>query len=253
MKLALFIFLIPMFGLAQTTVNSLYFPQQEINDALQKAWQQHAVAPACTGSCVQAGPGSSSGIYQLLQQRNSDNAVQQSMLKSQGILYIGNTPNDTLIVTGAWQNNGPVFVINNGVLIFENAQATISGFLLVAGTGKIIATNSSFFFPQQYFYEWGLQAAQHGQMYMRHCSLDFNGMAHGFGISDSATIIQQNVYFADNATTTGLNNHATYIVDSANLVGEIVACDSINLVLQNVDTVIVRIALYYRSRQHQTP
>lgn len=239
MKLPLLLLLFPVFIHAQTLFNGQPFPQQQVNAALQKAWEEKDNALSCTSTQTQTGAATPSGIYQLLQQKGSGNALQQSTLKSAGILYVGNTPNDTLVVTGPWQNNSPVFVVNDGVLIFNNAQATISGFLLVAGTGKIIATNSSFYFPQQYFYEWGLQAAQHGQMYMRNCTLDFNGLAHDIGISDSATLIQQNVYFNDNNTTTGINNQATYILDSVNLAGEIVATDSIHLILENVDTVKV--------------
>ncbi len=236
MKLPLLLLFLPVFIQAQTLFNGQPFPQQQVNQAIQKAWEQKEKSVSCAGSQTQTGAASPSGIYQLLQQKGN---TPPSTLKSQGILYIGNTPNDTLVVTGAWQNDGPVFVINDGVLIFNNAQANIAGFLLVGGTGKIIATNSSFFFPQQYFYEWGLEAVEHGQMYMRNCTLDFNNMAHTINVADSATLIQQNVFFTDNTTTTGLNNKATYIVDSANLVGEIVATDSIHLILQNVDTVIV--------------
>ena len=242
MKLLPLLLLLSFFSNAQNLINGQPFPQQQLNEAIQKAWEQSGnplpQAPATTGNHVKAQP---SGICHYIQQQTPEaKAARANNLKSGGnILYVGATSHDTLVVTGNWQYNGPVAVINDGVLIFNNANATISGSLIVTGYGQVLATNSYFLFPQQYFYEWGLQGDSHGLLQMRHCTLDFNQTATPWGMSDSATFSFQNVYFTSNASTIGLNGHARFLVDTANLLGEIVATDSIQLILQNVDTVIV--------------
>src|ERR1019366_5340004 len=91
----------------------------------------------------------------------------------------------------------------------------------------------------QYFYQWGMQSVGNGLLQMRHCTLDFNGLDTMIGTADSATMYFQNVYFTASASTIGLNGHSSFIVDTANLLGEIVATDTILLSLKNVDTVIV--------------
>ena len=236
MKLLLLL-LLPVFVQAQNLINGQPFPQQQLNDVIQKASQQKDPAPSLAGA---HGEAYHSGINHLLQsQGHTAKALQLDTLRSGGILYVGNVAHDTLVVTGTWQNNGPVAVVNDGVLIFNNANVTIRGALVVVGNGQVLATNSSFLFPQQYFYEWGLEGDGHGLLQMRHCTLDFNNMATPWSFADSSTIILQNVYFTSSASTIGLNAHSSFIVDTANLLGEIVATDTCLLSLRNVDTVIV--------------
>ena len=241
MKPLLLLLLLPFFSQAQNLINGYAFPQQQVNEAMQKAWVQQNQVPPDNGTYNVTNAAPHSGIYHLLQtQEPAEKALQLSNLRSGGaILYIGATPHDTLVVTGAWQNNGPVAVVNDGVLIFNNADATISGSLIVVGNGQVLAANSSFLFPQQYFYQWGLEGDGHGLLQMRHCTLDFNNMATPWSMADSSTFKFQNVHFTSSASTIGLNAHSSFIVDTANLLGEIVATDTCLLSLKNVDTVIV--------------
>ena len=237
MKQLLLILLFPVFAQAQNLINGQAFPQRQVNDAIQKAWLQKDQASSLAGTHHEA---YHSGINHIMQsQGHTTRALQLDTLRAGGILYVGNVPHDTLVVTGAWQNNGPVAVVNDGVLIFNNADVTISGALVVVGNGQVFATNSSFLFPQQYFYQWGLEGDGHGMLHMRHCTLDFNNMATPWSMADSSSFNFQNVYFTSSASTIGLNGHASFIVDTANLLGEIVATDTCLLSLRNVDTVIV--------------
>jgi len=238
MRSLLLLLLLPVFVQSQNLINGHPFPQQQLNEALQKAWAEKNIAAPFTRTHDEANTAKHSGIYHLLQQSASA-GLQLDTLRTGGILYVGNTAHDTLVVTGTWQNNGPVAVVNDGVLIFNNATATISGSLIVVGDGQVLATNSSFLFPQQYFYEWGLEGDGHGLLQMRHCTLDFNNMATPWSFADSSTVNLQNVYFTSSASTIGLNGHSSFIVDTANLLGEIVVTDTTLLSLRNVDTVIV--------------
>ena len=125
--LALFL-LLPFIIRAQGLVNGQPFPQQQVNEALQKAWEQHnnnpASAPVATGKQTNPHP---SGICHYLQQQTPGaKAILANTMKSGGtFLYIGATPHDTMVVTGNWSYNGPIAVVNDGVLIFNNANATI--------------------------------------------------------------------------------------------------------------------------------
>ncbi len=239
--LALFL-LLPFLTRSQGLVNGQPFPQQQVNEALQKAWEQHnnnpVPVPVATGKQTKPHP---SGICHYLQQQTPEaKALLANTMKSGGtFLYVGATPHDTMIVTGNWSYNGPIAVVNDGVLIFNNASATISGSLIVVGNGQVLATNSYFTFPQQYFYQWGLEGDGHGLIQMRHCTLDFNQTATPWSFADSSTVILQNVQFTSSASTIGLNAHSSFIIDTANLLGEIVATDTCLLSLKNVDTVIV--------------
>ncbi|HWB62571.1 MAG TPA: T9SS type A sorting domain-containing protein [Chitinophagales bacterium] len=241
MKLLLLVLLFPVFSHSQSLIKGHYFPQQEINEALQKAWEENKNALPVNALPKQYTAVQPSGICHLLQQYHyGANPQQANTMKSGGgFLYVGATPHDTLVVTGNWQSSQPVAVINDGVLIFNNANATINGALIVTGHGQVQASNSYLLFPQQYFYQWGLEGDGHGLLHMRNCTLDFNQLATPWSMADSATFNLQNVHFTSSASTIGLNGHANFIVDTANLLGEIVATDTSLLSLKNVDTVIV--------------
>jgi len=108
MKLPLLLLLLPVFSQAQTLVNRHPFPQQQVNEALQKGWEEKDYALPITGAPEKTTAASPSGIYHLLQQEwQGQTAASKlhpsSTLKSQGILYVGTTPHDTLVVTGTWK------------------------------------------------------------------------------------------------------------------------------------------------------
>jgi len=240
MKLFAFLLLVPFLSNAQSRVIGHPFPQQQVNEAIQKAWEQKDNPIPMAPVAAQPENTHSSGIQHLLEQQTPEAKAQRTnTMKSGGILYIGATPHDTMVVTGAWQHNGPVAVVNDGVLIFDNANVSLSGALIVVGNGQVLATNSYLLFPQQYFYQWGLEGDGHGLFRIRNCTLDFNLFATPWSFADSSTVILQNVNFTSSASTIGLNGHAGFIVDTANLLGEIVATDTCLLNLKNVDTVIV--------------
>ena len=241
MKLFSLLLLIPIFCVAQTRVNEHTFPQQQINAAIEKAWEEKDNPIPGPHNPQQSTKTSPSGISHYWQQQTPDARAQHAntMKSGSNFFYVGATPHDTLRVTGIWQNNGPIAVINDGVLIFDNAHATINGSLIVVGQGQVIATNSYFLFPQQYFYQWGLEGDGNGLLQMRHCTLDFNQMATPWSMAGTSTFNLQNVQFTSSASTIGLNAHSHFIVDTANLLGEIVATDTCTLNLNHVDTVIV--------------
>ncbi len=161
-----------------------------------------------------------------------------SSLRSIDTLWVGLTPGDTVVITGTWQNTGPIILENDGVLIFNNANATIGGDMYVLDSAQVFATNSTLYFPQQYFYQRAIITVQNAQIKMTDCTLNFGNMAHNFSIQNNSSITLQNVYFTD-YTTTGMGGAATFTVDSCNLLGEIVIIDSIHLNINHTDTVLL--------------
>jgi hypothetical protein len=242
MKLFPLLLLLPFFNQAQGVVNRQPFPQQQINELMQKVWENKNNEQPAVNVPEGTANTNPSGIAYLLQQQHhllapSVKERSTSTLKSLDTLWVGLTPNDTVTITGNYQVNGPVIVENDGVLIFENAYATILGDVLVPG-GQIIATNSTLYIPQTYFYERAIIVDGNGQVYMRHCTLNFGGITHSMGMGHNATMTFQNVYFTD-FSTIGLNGAARLIADSVNVLGEVVNGDSTYLSVNHTDTVIL--------------
>src|SRR5438445_1044120 len=117
MRYIYFIFLFsPLFTSAQ---QSLVFPQKEINE-LSSCYGERPTAPAFSSS---KGNGVSSGVTQLLKKFGSERlfSVPQPPPSVTGTdtLWVGITPNDTVTITGTYLQNGPIVVVNNGLLFIH--------------------------------------------------------------------------------------------------------------------------------------
>lgn len=154
-------------------------------------------------------------------------------------LIVGIVPNDTLVITGNWNHDGPIWVFNNGVLIFDNATVTnTNGDLIVWQSGKVIADSSSFFFPQQYFYERGFTAVQNAELSFTNCNFNFSGMSHNLVLADSAHATFKNIHHTD-WTTCGMFGAPTLNINGCNLSGEYILHGASQSTFVNADTLLL--------------
>ena len=75
MKLPLLFFLLPLCSVAQTMVNGHLFPQQQVNEALQKAWEQKDNAQPGNGAYHETGGAYHSGIIAATGRRNENSPI----------------------------------------------------------------------------------------------------------------------------------------------------------------------------------
>ncbi len=98
-----------MYLTAQTSKLIHPFPQQEINQALQQGWLS-SKNPLPTSAVNYTGSVSPTGVYQLLKTYKNGRDVESkipaySLSRSNSdTLFVGVTGNDTVTVTGTWQN-----------------------------------------------------------------------------------------------------------------------------------------------------
>lgn len=243
MKNLLFFFFILVCHIAFSQVKRT-FPQNEINAGLNNSYLNKGVAtPArTTGSTIV----SVSGILQLEKIKSSISltSLKSALRRSNGTFQQGDTvivgvvPHDTLRITGTYLNNGPIIVANDGVLIIHNAHATIIGDIYAFGMGRILADSSSLSFPQQYFYQLGIIAAQQSYIHIESCTLSFSGMSHSMEALDTATVELINNTNND-WTTAGVYGHAAFIVNGTNLAGEYILNEYGNLFFSHVNTLLL--------------
>lgn len=148
-------------------------------------------------------------------------------------LVVGYTLNDTLRISGNWTHVGPVIVLGNGVLIFTNATVTLVGDIIVLGYGKIFSNSSSFFIPQQYWYQRSILVVQNGYLNIAGTTFNYGGYPHGFTATDSAKVFLTNITNND-YTTTGISKNASITINGNNLTGEFIISDRTFLSLKHV-------------------
>lgn len=159
--------------------------------------------------------------------------------KSDSILIIGLTPDDSLIVTGIWTCNVDILVFGNGKLRFNDANATVYGNIYSWGeSAEITATNSILNLPQQYFYHRSIAALGGSKINFNNVTLDFSGLSHSFLAIDSAQVTFKDV-LKKGFTTNSVSDKAIYNIENTNLAGEFVIEDSAKLQFKNAKTILL--------------
>lgn len=218
------------------------FPQQQINDQLKAAGQQNfsPTAPAAIPPAVHPGAWAALSLAEVIKKdplhANARNSNEQ--LLQLDTIIVGAVPNDTLRITGNWTHTGPIIVVNDGVIIFNHANVIDTGDVFLLGSGKWFADSSSFFFPQQYFYERSFIAVQDAQAQISNSSFNYSGYSHNLVIVDSARVEWINVHQHD-WTTCGLNGKATMHINGCNQSGEYICQDSATAIFEHADTLIL--------------
>lgn len=221
----------------------LVFPQAEINSALSSGFQRSLSAQPAGSN--EAGPAESSArslVPVLTQTRELKKQPLQirtpnSQRSLNDTVYVGTTLNDTLIITGHYTHTGPIFVFNNGVLIFRNAVVSDTGDIYVWQHGKVFADSSSLTFPQQYFYQRGITIINDGYMRVQNSSFNYSGMSHNLFLGDSAVMIWNAVHQND-WTTCGLFGSPSMSINGCNQCGEYILSDHSTIDFHNADTII---------------
>ena len=154
-------------------------------------------------------------------------------------LVVGQPPNDSLIITGAYTHFGPVIVINNGILRFRHTYVTIIGDLWVAGKNALVTADSStLYFPQQYFYQRSLAITEKGRVEYNHTTLDYSGLSHNLFIADSGSITMNHVKDIG-FTTCGLNGTLLVDIENSDEPSEYVITDKAHLTFRNDTTLLL--------------
>jgi len=159
-------------------------------------------------------------------------------LSSIDTVYVGDVPNDTLVITGNYTHAGPIFVFNDGVLIFDNATVVDSGDIYVFQNGQMFADSTSFTFPQEYFYQRSLFAVNNGSIHVTNSSFNYSGWSHNLFLAQNATVYFENIHQND-WTTCGVNGNSSITIKNCNITGEYILTDTSSSTFINADTLIL--------------
>ncbi|MBS1763414.1 MAG: T9SS type A sorting domain-containing protein [Bacteroidetes bacterium] len=176
--------------------------------------------------------------YNQLQQPLSVQKSGGNTTMSVDTIVVGAVPNDTLVISGLFTHTGLIFVMNDGVLIFKNAQVIDTGDVYVVGNGKLFADSTNFFFPQEYIYQRSLMFLQNSAAIFNHCNFNFSGMSHNLILGDSANVVMNNIHQND-FTTCGLWGPSSLHINQCNLTGEYIMMSGSQASFTNCDTLLL--------------
>ena len=220
------------------------FPQADINAALSRGFQKSLSTPAANTNQAIPTPSSPRSLMPVLTRMRElkkqplQIRIPNNQRSVSDTIYVGATNNDTLIITGNYTHNGPIFVFNNGVLIFRNAVVSDTGDIYIWQHGKVFADSSSLTFPQQYFYQRAMTVANDGYVRIQHSSFNYSGMSHSLVMEDSAVVIWNSVHQND-WTTCGLYGSPSLTINGCNQSGEYILSDHSTTHFHRADTLIL--------------
>ncbi|MEP7263451.1 MAG: T9SS type A sorting domain-containing protein [Bacteroidota bacterium] len=222
---------------------AMQFPQERVNAELQSGFLKQSVRTSKLKPDIEDPTNTKSllPVLNMITQIKESFSKNKFSFSSAGIsdtVFVGDVPNDTLIITGNYTHTGPIFVFNDGVLIFQNATVIDSGDIYVFQNGRLLADSSSFTFPQEYFYQRGLIAVQNASVLIKNSSFNYSGMSHNLVIGDSAIVLMANIHQND-WTTCGLFGYGTLKMDGCNLGGEYILSDFSSASFAHVDTLLL--------------
>jgi hypothetical protein len=217
-----------------------HFPQREINQFNEQQLQRITSGESIDVPSANQTSGPS-GVGQLLQYKASlvlpskYATLKGKSMKVNDTLFIV----DTMTVTGNWSQNGPIIIVNHGLLHFQNANATILGNIFLMGTHPMLMADSSvLYIPQQYFYQRSLVITGGGRVHYHNTIVDHSGLSHNLVVTDSALLELKNVTNIG-FTTNGVYGKAAIKVNGINQAGEYIMEDFGHLDFKNATTVLL--------------
>jgi hypothetical protein len=108
-------------------------------------------------------------------------------------LVIGDTPAETLSVTGYFYNEGNIIIINDGVLEVTNADFNLDGDIIIANRGKAAFDSSDVNIVQHYIYHHILFIGDSAYCSITNSETSFSGYGFSVSIAFDGEINMQNV------------------------------------------------------------
>jgi hypothetical protein len=153
-------------------------------------------------------------------------------------LVVGDTPAETLVISGPWSQDGDIIVLGDGVLIMSDAELTMRGNIYALEQATLLASNSSLDFDQEYIYQYSILMTGASSFHMNGCTVGANGYPYNFAIVDSANVCIDSVQYKD-FTTYALFGGPTLDKRHVNLAGEFVVMDSARCTFVDIDTILI--------------
>jgi hypothetical protein len=150
-------------------------------------------------------------------------------------LVIGDTPAETLNVTGYFYNEGNIVILNDGVLKVKNADFNLDGDIVIANNGVATFDSSDVNIIQHYIYHHILFVTDSAYCSITNSETSFSGYQISFSIAFDGEINMQNVTNQD-WITAGLQHTASAILRDINgYTGEWLFIDNCHAEFNHVD------------------
>lgn len=153
-------------------------------------------------------------------------------------LVIGDTPGETLFVTGTYSIPMDVYIVNDGVLLLRNADCSIKGNITAVQGGMLDCDSSSIHFLQDYIYHLNLIFADSSSFILSNSTTTFNGFPIGLSSIGNSRLRWENVDNHDWTTAIVFHDAVDSLI-RVNKAGEWLVDHRSRTFFMNTDTLLV--------------
>jgi len=159
-------------------------------------------------------------------------------LREKDILVIGDTPGETLFVSGTYSILMDIYIINDGVMLLRNAELSIEGNITLTNHGKFDCDSSQIHFLQDYIYEFTMFIQDSTNFIIKNSSTTFNHFPINLLTIGDAHLYFENLNNTDWITAVAMGNSIDSL-DNVNIAGEWLLSDRSISSFKNTDTLLV--------------
>jgi hypothetical protein len=153
-------------------------------------------------------------------------------------LVIGDTPGETLFVTGTTSILMDIYLINDGVMLVRNADCSIKGNIIATNSAILDCDSSQLHFLQDYIYHFTLFFCDSSKFLLTHSATTFNRFPISLTAIDHAFIFWKYVDNGDWTTAVVFHDAVDSLVN-VNKAGEWLVENRSYSVFKNTDTLLV--------------
>lgn len=201
--------------------------QTEFNNAMQ-IFAEHYNDQIFQGECIQSeclpisGPGS----------------MFRKSFGGKDSLVIGDTPGETLFISGNYDILMDVYIINDGVILLRNANLSIKGNITLVNQGTFDCDSSEVHFLQDYIYHFIMFIADSSTFIMRNTTTTFNGFPINLLTIGNAYLLWENLDNKDFTTAVVMGNSVDSL-RNVSMAGEWLLTDNSLTSFKNSGTLLV--------------
>jgi len=152
-------------------------------------------------------------------------------------IIIGDTPAETLSVSGYFYNEGDIIIINDGVLIVHNADFNLAGNVIMVNRAKAVIDSSMLNFIQAYIYHRIIYVTDTADLSVSNSTTNFSGYPFSVSVA-GAGMLTFNEVVNEDWITAGVAHNASVYLENVGITGEWLFADDCYAKFKHVDELL---------------
>ncbi len=161
-------------------------------------------------------------------------------------------PNETLTITGSYHLDGDLAIVNNGILLLDNADFYIDGDIYIMGNGTLDVRGGNFTIVQEYIYEHESLIIENGRFLMNGVNFTSSNQSWDIGMTNEAYLEIHDSHISKGFITTAMMENSSADIARSILPGEYLCFNQNTINFSQCDSLLFWFVLPENSKVDMT-